>query len=132
MTDHRTFIDDYFKILDFIEWLKENHPGKTSYHTSNIGDDAFCGCFELSCIKIGDNVISIGWDVFIYSNAKEIFCKATKPPFLGGNSYGDNVFPDTLKAIYVPVESVDAYKNADGWKEYANDIVGYDFENNSI
>lgn len=98
-------------------------------NVANIGDDAFCGCFELSCIKIGDNVISIGWDVFIYSNVKEIFCKATKPPFLGGTSYGDNVFPDTLKAIYVPVESVDAYKNAEVWKEYADHIVGYDFEN---
>ena len=26
--DHRTFIDDYFKILDFIERLKEYYPEK--------------------------------------------------------------------------------------------------------
>ena len=29
--------------------------------------------------------------------------------------------------IYVPSNSVDAYKAASGWKEYASDIEGYDF-----
>ena len=31
-------------------------------------------------------------------------------------------------AIYVPAESVEAYKAATNWSEYAADIVGYDFE----
>ena len=30
--------------------------------------------------------------------------------------------------IYVPTESVDEYKSAEHWSEYADDIVGYDFE----
>jgi hypothetical protein len=29
--------------------------------------------------------------------------------------------------IYVPTESVEAYKSASGWSEYASDIVGYNF-----
>lgn len=29
--------------------------------------------------------------------------------------------------LYVPMKSVDAYKQANGWKKYANQIVGYDF-----
>lgn len=29
--------------------------------------------------------------------------------------------------IYVPMESVDAYKTAEGWSEYADRIAGYDF-----
>jgi hypothetical protein len=28
LPDHRTFIEDYLKILDFIEWLKEYYPDK--------------------------------------------------------------------------------------------------------
>ena len=32
------------------------------------------------------------------------------------------------RKIYVPTESVEAYKSADGWSKYADDIVGYDFE----
>ena len=30
--------------------------------------------------------------------------------------------------IYVPTESVDAYKDADGWSWYPDHIVGHDFE----
>ena len=32
-----------------------------------------------------------------------------------------------LTPIYVPMESVEAYKTADVWKKYADQIVGYDF-----
>ena len=32
------------------------------------------------------------------------------------------------RKIYVPYNSVDAYKSADGWSRYASDIVGYNFE----
>ena len=31
--------------------------------------------------------------------------------------------------IYVPMESVGAYRSADGWKDYANRIFGYYFDN---
>lgn len=30
--------------------------------------------------------------------------------------------------IYVPTESVEAYKTAKYWNSYASSIVGYDFE----
>ena len=30
--------------------------------------------------------------------------------------------------IYVPRNSVDAYKSAEYWSDYAANIVGYDFE----
>ena len=31
--NHRTFIDDYLKILDFIEWLKVAYPEKAAFLT---------------------------------------------------------------------------------------------------
>ena len=33
LTDYRTFIDDYLKILDFIEWLKVAYPEKAAFLT---------------------------------------------------------------------------------------------------
>ena len=36
------------------------------------------------------------------------------------------------RKIYVPYQSLDAYKTATYWSEYANDIVGYDFENDTV
>ena len=34
----------------------------------------------------------------------------------------------TGRKIYVPTESVDVYKSAQGWSEYSDYIVGYNFE----
>lgn len=36
------------------------------------------------------------------------------------------------RKVYVPAESVDAYKSAEGWSEYADAIVGYDFEKGEV
>ena len=63
-------------------------------------------------------------DSFNYCPAiKEIYIKAVVPPVLT-NSF-DSIKDDAK--IYVPAESVDAYKAAEGWSDYADHIVGYGF-----
>ena len=43
--------------------------------------------------------------------------------------YNENDYYEPIGCtIYVPTESVDAYKAAEYWSEYADYIVGYDFE----
>ena len=42
--------------------------------------------------------------------------------------YGGDVYKPIGCTIYVPRASVDAYKSAKYWRDYADDIVGYDFE----
>lgn len=42
----------------------------------------------------------------------------------GGNASG--------RKIYVSMESAEAYKSAEGWSNYADDIVGYDFEKGEV
>mgnify|MGYP003416934844 FL=1 len=32
----------------------------------------------------------------------------------------------------MPMESVEAYMSADGWADYADSIVGYDFDNGVV
>jgi hypothetical protein len=49
---------------------------------------------------------------------------AITPPALGYYVFYNNA--SGLK-IYVPQNSVNAYKYAKGWSDYAADIVGYDF-----
>jgi hypothetical protein len=44
---------------------------------------------------------------------------------LGGSYIFYNNAADRL--IYVPLESVEAYKSAERWSEYADAIVGYNF-----
>ena len=42
-------------------------------------------------------------------------------------TYDDDIYDPLGCDIYVPRESVDAYKTAEGWRDYADDIKGYDF-----
>ena len=55
-------------------------------------------------------------------NLKSVYIEATTPPFI--LSDGINLFEtcSNLEAIYVPAASVDAYKAANGWKDYADKI----------
>ena len=53
-----------------------------------------------------------------------VICKAVTPPT--ENTSGQNMFARITTAfrIYVPDESVDAYKAASSWSTYANRILG--------
>ena len=71
-------------------------------------------------------MISIKYCAFFgCKNLNVVYCKATVPPEFGGSIFRNSASHPT---IYVPRASVDAYRAAEGWSEYANAIVGYDFE----
>ena len=107
---------------------------------TTIGDSAFYYCTSLTSVTIPDSVTSIGDSAlpdgvvssgdgaFQYcSSLTSVYCLATTPPILDENA--SSVFDGNAKdrKIYVPRQSVEAYKKAYGWKEYADQIVGYDF-----
>ena len=93
---------------------------------TTIGTYAFYSCSSLTSVTIGDSVATIG--VFAFSlceSLTSVYCEAITPPSLG-HSYVFNRNGSGRK-IYVPTESVNAYKSATRWNEYASAIVGYDF-----
>ena len=51
----------------------------------------------------------------------EIYCEATNPPTGATGMFNLN---EDCK-IYVPMDSVEAYKNAPYWSDYAERIVGF-------
>lgn len=87
-----------------------------------------CGIKE---VVIEENVKTIKEDAFGWTNMETVYCKSAVPPTAESTDVvGWDAFYNTpLKNIYVPSASVEAYKTADGWKEYANYIKAYDFGN---
>lgn len=126
--------------------LKEIHLpraseiGKYCFINNESLTNIHLGCDELRIINsIGNNNVSLNtlWipsgvesitDSFnSCSSLASVYCKAAVPPVLA-NSFDSMVAP----VIYVPAESVNSYKRAEGWKEFADCIVGYDFENGVV
>ena len=104
----------------------------------SIGQYAFNGMFELTSVELPDGLIAIGDRAF--TDAKKITSlsipssvssmgdqafrncillesvtvSAVVPPVCTNPFFNTDVFP-----IYVPADSVDAYKSATGWSEHA-------------
>ena len=86
--------------------------------TTTIDSYAFTNCKSLTDVTIGNGVTSIGEGAFEYcDNLKSVTITATTPPTLGYEG-----FYRTYCTIYVPAESVDAYKAATNWSAYAGSI----------
>ena len=115
-----------------------------------IGEDAFFGCDKLVNISLGNGLTTIGYQafvdchslrtvtlpasltqisagIFVDCNALEtVYSLATTPPkaeYTNSASWTAFGKDNAQLKIYVPAASVEAYKAADGWKEYADAIV---------
>lgn len=143
-SDHRCLIVDgrlaAFAPEGLIEFSIPNE-------VTTIGDNVFFGCKNLTRITIPHGVETIAFQAFrecsgiteitipeSVTTVKEgafctckslttVYCKPIVPPALEVNIFSES----PIGVIYVPQASVEAYKSADGWSEYADKIEGYDF-----
>ena len=84
-----------------------------------IGYEAFTDCSSLTGITIPNSVTHIGNRAFIYCHKlTEVTVQATTPPSLGSLAF----YNSNIQTIYVPADSLDAYKTANDWKDYADKI----------
>lgn len=117
-------------------------------HVTTIGENAFANCKALPSIVIPNSVTTIGIGAFSFcsgmdsviigakvesiermaffgcSNLSAIVCRATTPPALGEMVFGgvpspgyEGLDPETC-VLYVPAESIDAYRAADYWSAF--------------
>ena len=99
----------------------------------------------LETLVIPESVVEVG-SFFNCNNLKELYCKAVVPPTTPPTNYTSDpikkypynfldyesanyAYPRPIGCtIYVPMESVEAYKKAEYWSKYAKYIKGYNFE----
>lgn len=92
---------------------------------------AFANCYSLTNITLPKSLKTL-WDYAFDSctQLESIYCPSTTPPAIKveeGDEWGAFRRTHENLQIYVPIGSEEAYATADGWKNYADKIVGYDF-----
>ena len=89
---------------------------------TKLGESAFTGCTSLVSAIMGSGMTDIEAKVYSGCSALNIvYSNAVVPPTMG-----EEVFAGCPKSlvIYVPMDSVEDYKRAKEWSNYANAIVG--------
>lgn len=88
---------------------------------------------QLEEITIPSTMLVMGNICSRCPNLKTVYCKAETPPELSSapfTIYDDKIHKEVANqnvTIYVPTNSVEKYKTADYWKEYADKIVGKEY-----
>ena len=90
---------------------------------TSIDANAFYQCYSLTSITIPSGVTSIGASAFSGCyGVSEYHLLPTTPPTLANTNAFTNIPTDCV--IYVPTESLETYKTADKWSNYASKMVG--------
>ena len=93
---------------------------------TKIDIETFYGCKSLRIIELPASLNNINTAAFYNcSKIHTIYSRNTTPPIVGKCYTFENVPRDAK--LYVPNGSVEAYKQANVWKEFYN-IKGYDFD----
>lgn len=88
---------------------------------TSVGSYAFSNCQNVKYLEIGEKVSTIDAAAFSNINPDKIIVRATTPPEYTNERYY-MTGKDCLEAaeVYVPDESIDAYKNAWMWSFFKN------------
>ena len=82
-----------------------------------IDSGQFMYCYSLTELTIPSSVASIGYNAFSYSRLAKV-TSHMKTPCSINSSVFENINADAI--LYVPEESLDAYKDADYWKDFSH------------
>ena len=98
------------------------------YNVTRVGKQAFYNAQKLQRVVMSENIKTIGKFAFantseMRSSLSEVTCYATTPPIMRDGESEDEYpaflgVPVSEILLYVPAESIDAYKEANQWKEF--------------
>lgn len=123
LPDNLTSIESF--TFNFCSSLTEIHLPAS---LTSIGDRAFWSCSSLTEIHLPANLTSIGGYAFDQcTSLMKIMCYALTPPtisgrFLFGFAHSGHLLYNRSENLYVPAESIQAYKGSD-WAYYFENIL---------
>lgn len=104
-------------------WSYEASELKLPSMLLGLYDNFFDARSNLINVTIPESVLSLGRGAFAYcANLQVLTCLAVNPPNASG-SFLSNTHSELQ--IYVPAQSVNAYKTKSPWSNYASIIIGY-------
>ena len=124
-----TVIPDDIAIIGLNAFLSINELNTITIPNSveRLETSAFAGCNSLTTITLPSNISYIGIGALNCCGLTSIVSKSSTPPTAYNShwEYGyDNSFMGVNRdiPIYIPVGTIDAYQNAEGWNYFTNFI----------
>ena len=113
--DHYNYYGGYSNQVIIPETVIYNNM---TYCVTKIGEHAFQECSGITSVIIPNTITEIENDIFYgcYS-LRSVTCLALTPPSCSSLS-------NYTTTLYVPLESLEIYKSASGWKRFSN-IIGF-------
>ena len=91
---------------------------------TTIGEFAFAYCFSLASVNIGESVTTIGYGAFDDCDAiTSVTCLAKECPVYDKDSWYDLFSVYDTATLYVPKQSIDAYKTTAPWSNFVNVVA---------
>gem|GEM_PF-2315715 len=128
--EKENIIFDFWTEVPDWHYLRDSHTTSFVIHDNviEIGKFAFAHCRKLKKVDIGSNVVTIGKYAFRkdnrpgeMANISEVINRNEKPQIIGKNHFLNNDLSKTV--LRVPEQSIDAYKQAEGWKDFGTIIA---------
>ena len=83
---------------------------------------AFMRCRSLGSVTIPKSVNSMSGSSFSYCNLTSMTMESSTPPVWKREIWDDIYYSNPELIIYVPDDSVEDYRNTDGWSRYPDRI----------
>ena len=91
---------------------------------TTIGEFAFAYCFSLASVNIGESVTTIGYGAFDDCDSiTSVTCFAKECPVCNIDSRYNMFSVFDTATLYVPKQSIDAYRTTDPWSNFVNVVA---------